>query len=233
VSFTVISSEQFSLYSGNPNGNVDGINAVFTLTYPGTTNGTIVTINGVVQLPTSAYSISGGGYTLTFTEPPAIGDVIDVRVLTTTTQVTALSGTTGYYSVTANNSNVYITTGATTANVTTSWIAGGAEVNSTPNVTITTSGLATSVDNWSSTVYSSAEYTATATIAGTNIREISKVIVVTDGTAAVVNQYANARSAGNSLVAYSATVAGGVAYLQGTATNNNTIVRLHKNYQAI
>ena len=177
VSFTVITSEQFSLYSGNPNGNVDGINTVFTLTYAGTTNGTVVSINGVVQLPTSAYSIGGGGYTLTFTEPPAIGDVIDVRVLTTTSTVTGISGSTGYYSVNATNSNVYITTGATSANVTTSWIAGGAEVNSTPNVTIATSGVATSVDGWSTSSYSSAEYTATATIAGTDIREISKIIV--------------------------------------------------------
>ena len=233
VSFTVVSSEQFSLYSGNPNGNVDGINAVFTLTYAGTTNGTIVTINGVVQLPTSAYSIGGVGYTLTFTEPPAIGDVIDVRVLTTTSQVASLSDATGHYTINTSASNVYITTGATTANVISSWITNGAQVNSTPNVTIATSGVATTVDSFSATVYSSAEYTATATIAGTNIREICKILIVSNGTNVITNQFANTSTAANSLVAYSAQITSGTAYLQGAATNNNTIVRLHKNYQAI
>ena len=233
VSFTVVSSEQFSLYSGNPNGNVDGINAVFTLTYAGTTSGTIVTINGVVQLPTSAYAISGGGLTLTFTEPPAIGDVIDVRVLTTTSQVASLSDATGHYTINTSASNVYITTGATTANVISSWITNGAQVNSTPNVTIATSGVATTVDSFSATVYSSAEYTATATIAGTNIREICKILIVSNGTNVITNQFANTATAANSLVAYSAQITSGTAYLQGAATNNNTIVRLHKNYQAI
>jgi hypothetical protein len=39
-------------------------------------------VNGVVQIPVTAYSVSGT--TLTFTEAPATGDVIDARVLITT-----------------------------------------------------------------------------------------------------------------------------------------------------
>ena len=58
-------------------------------------------------------------------------------------------------------------------------------------------------------------------------------IVAADGATAVTNQFANACTAGNSLVAYSAQVVSGNVYLQGTATNNSTIIRLHKNYQAI
>ena len=60
------------------------------------TAGTIVSINGVVQEPITAYAISGN--TVTFTEAPSSTDVIDFRVFTTTTQVTSVldaAGTTG------------------------------------------------------------------------------------------------------------------------------------------
>jgi hypothetical protein len=58
-----------------------------------TTAATIVAINGVVQIPTTAYSVSGT--TLTFTEAPSAQDNIDVRELTTTTTVTGLQNTAG------------------------------------------------------------------------------------------------------------------------------------------
>jgi hypothetical protein len=47
----------------------------------------------VVQLPTVAYSVTST--TLTFTEAPQPGDVIDVRQITTTTTVTAVSNSPG------------------------------------------------------------------------------------------------------------------------------------------
>jgi hypothetical protein len=53
-----------------------------------------------VQIPTSAYGVSGT--TLTFTEAPASGDLIDVRELTTTTTVTAISNNSGNATVTGN-----------------------------------------------------------------------------------------------------------------------------------
>jgi hypothetical protein len=78
--FTVIGDQQF---------NGDGTTVAFTLNSAQTTNGVIVSINGVLQVPTSAYSVSGT--TLTFTEAPLTGDLIDVRALTTTTTVTSIS----------------------------------------------------------------------------------------------------------------------------------------------
>jgi hypothetical protein len=82
--FTVISDEQF---------NGDGSTVAFTLGSEQTTASCIVSINGVVQLPTVAYSVTST--TLTFTEAPQSGDVIDVRQLTTTTTVTAISNSGG------------------------------------------------------------------------------------------------------------------------------------------
>jgi hypothetical protein len=82
--FTVIADEQF---------NGDGSTVAYTLGSSQTTASCIVSINGVVQIPTIAYSVSGT--TLTFTEAPEPGDIIDVRQLTTTTTVTSISNTGG------------------------------------------------------------------------------------------------------------------------------------------
>jgi hypothetical protein len=78
--FTVIASENFA---------GDDSTVAFTLSDSQTTASCIVSINGVVQLPTTAYSVSTT--TLTFTEAPATGDVIEVRKITTTTTVASLS----------------------------------------------------------------------------------------------------------------------------------------------
>jgi hypothetical protein len=88
TTFTVIADEQF---------NGDGATVAFTLGSTQTTNSCIVSINGVVQIPVTAYSVSGTYPTcvLTFTEAPASGDLIDVRELTTTTTVTSLSNSSG------------------------------------------------------------------------------------------------------------------------------------------
>lgn len=57
----------------------DGSTVAFTLSRASTTAATIVMLNGVVQVPTTAYTVSST--TLTFTEAPASGDVIDIRLL--------------------------------------------------------------------------------------------------------------------------------------------------------
>lgn len=93
TTFTVIADEQF---------NGDGSTVAFTLASEQTTNSCLVSINGVVQIPTSAYSVSTT--TLTFTEAPAAGDLIDVREITTTTSVTAISNNSGNSTITGNTS---------------------------------------------------------------------------------------------------------------------------------
>jgi hypothetical protein len=85
--FTVITTNAF---------NGDGSTVAFTLSSSSTTAGTIVMVNGVVQIPVTAYSVSGT--TLTFTEAPATGDVVDARVLITTATVSSVSSGNGYNS---------------------------------------------------------------------------------------------------------------------------------------
>jgi hypothetical protein len=59
--------------------NGDGSTAVFTLDRDTTTAAALIMINGVVQLPVTAYSVSGN--TLTFAQAPVVSDTIDIRFL--------------------------------------------------------------------------------------------------------------------------------------------------------
>jgi hypothetical protein len=60
----------------------DGSTVTFVLNRTTSTAGTLVMLNGVVQRPVTAYSISPSpGNTLIFTEAPAISDIIDIRYL--------------------------------------------------------------------------------------------------------------------------------------------------------
>ncbi len=67
----------------------DGSTVAYTLSKDATSAGVLVALNGVVQDPGTAYSVSGT--TLTFTEAPANGDNIDVRIMTTTAAVTEIA----------------------------------------------------------------------------------------------------------------------------------------------
>ena len=106
---TVITSRTFSNSSGDIGGNVNGSNTTFTLNANATSSGTLVTINGVMQIPITAYSISGT--TLTFTEAPAVGDVIDTRILATTSTVDFLTSEQGFNQFVANNTSLSFYTG--------------------------------------------------------------------------------------------------------------------------
>lgn len=57
----------------------DGLANTFTLNKTASTASTLVIINGIVQLPVTAYNITGNS--LVFTQPPAVSDTIDVRFL--------------------------------------------------------------------------------------------------------------------------------------------------------
>jgi hypothetical protein len=69
----------------NESFNGDGSTVTFVLNRNTTTAAALVMLNGIVQIPTTAYTVPliGGqpGNVLTFTQAPAVADVIDVRYL--------------------------------------------------------------------------------------------------------------------------------------------------------
>jgi hypothetical protein len=76
---SAITSETFT---GN------GVLTAFTLATTQTTANVFISTNGVVQRPTTAYAVSGT--TLTFTEAPANGDIVEVRKINTLSSVSSL-----------------------------------------------------------------------------------------------------------------------------------------------
>ena len=102
--FTVLASDTFD---------GDDSTTAFTLGAAATTAGVIASINGVVQLPTTAYSVSGT--TLTFTEAPATGDKIEVRRIITTSTVASLESPNGYVQFEAADNGAKIYAGASAA----------------------------------------------------------------------------------------------------------------------
>ena len=228
--FTVIADQQFT---------GTGSQTIFTLSEAQTTNSCIVSINGVVQIPTLAYAVTSGT-TLTFTEAPANGEVIDVRKLTTTTTVTGLSDTSGYVTVDVVTGTGIVLSSATASGQGSRYIiepVNGAMVTTAANVTVASAGTSV-IDNLYANTYSSAKYTITATMSGTNIREINEVLLVHNGSAAsagtvTVLSYGKINTAGNTLVTFGGTATGNIAQLQATTTNANTILRIKRDYQAL
>jgi hypothetical protein len=195
-SFTVIASQTFS---------GDDSTTAFTLSESQTTASCIVSINGVVQLPTTAYSVSGT--TLTFTEAPATGDAIEVRKLTTTTTVAQLADSTSSITVSGSDGVDII-------------------VDQT-GVTVGTS--ATTVDSFATTAYRMAKYVLMAENAAGDDWEAAEAIVVHDGTTATLTVY-GVTATGADTWTYSATISGGNVLLQATAGEASTTVKFQPTY---
>ena len=57
----------------------NGIIDTFVLNRDSTNAAVLVKLNGIVQIPTSSYTVTGNS--LVFTQAPAVSDIIDVRFL--------------------------------------------------------------------------------------------------------------------------------------------------------
>ena len=219
---TVITDEQF---------NGDGTTVNFTLGGSTTTAATIVSINGVLQIPTLAYSITSGT-TLAFTEAPASGDVIDVRRLTTTTTVSGLTSTSGYTAidVSGDSTGIVFKTGTSSAANVAIISPTGAFVNTNANVSVASANTATTIDTMDNTVYRSAKYVVQVTNGASY--QVSEALVITNGTVSTVSEYGTVRTGAN-LGILSATVSGSNTLVQFIAANATNNVRVQKNYNLI
>jgi len=138
----------------------DGSTTAFTLSQSNTTQGVLVSINGVIQIPTTSYTVSGT--TLTLNEAPLSTDIIEARSYTTTSQITSIVNNPA--SVTAySNGNIAI---------------GG---------NITVRGNSTAIGNMSityqptSTTGSALQITSKDTVGGTGYADFLRVTNTTSG----------------------------------------------------
>jgi hypothetical protein len=133
-----------------------------------------------------------------------------------------------------SGSYVYYGTNSTTGSKKlVGWTTAGAEVNYAANVSIASANVASVLDSFSSSTYSSAEYTITGTISGTNTREIAKVLVVTDGTTAYNSVYGVVSTTGSFLTTFTSTVSSGNVNLNVIPSHANMVYRVKKTYQSI
>ena len=219
------STGQFEVYDGSewdaPSATItsqaitpDGIANAFVLSSSTTTNSTIVSINGTIQQPTTAYAVSGN--VITFTETPEATDIIEVRTLGTSVQsINQFSLGSTYIKITDADGPIKVN---------------GEWVTENANVNVATSGVATTIDTFDATLYRTAKYVLQATD-GTDF-ESYECMVTHDGTTAYQTTYAVINS-GNTVGNLSATISSGDVLLQYTSENNDTDVRLAKNYLII
>lgn len=207
--------------------NGNGIANTFTLSSTvSSVNDVIVSVNGTLQQPTTAYTVNGT--LITFAEIPVSGDVIEVRHIS--------SGVVSIDSLALGSSNITIPSAGGAINISTNGNqtlqigTTGAIISTYPNTVIASSGVATNVDVFSTSVYRTAKYIFQANTSSTY--ESCEVLVTHDGSTAYRTVYANI-SSGGSLGNISATLNSTNVLVQYTANGNNTNIRVLKHYVVI
>jgi len=228
---TVITDESFS---GN------GVQTTFTLANTASTNSCIVSINGVLQIPVTAYGITGTA--LTFTEAPAVGDAINVRKLTTTSSITSLASANGYmvFDV-SDSSGIYanITGGVSAPTVRTSVSAEGilSLVNDTKIavrgtvVNIVANATPYTVDSFTQTRYVTAKYIVSAKKDSTNFESYEALVTTDQNNNAYITTYGIVNN-GTTMGILSANVLAGNVQLYYTTNTGmtNANVRVYTTY---
>ena len=221
---TNITSETFS---------GDGTTVNFTLALSMTSASVIVSINGVVQIPGTAYSVSGT--TLTFTEAPETGDTIEVRELVTTTlNQTVIGAEDGsslitydesgdQFSFTLANSAIVLVTSAGL-----DLRSGSAIICGDASASVGTT--ATTVDSFAKADYRVAKYVAQISNSGLGEYQAVELLVVHNGTTATVTEYAEVFTGSASLGSFSATVNGANVEVKFTGANAGNAVKVMPTY---
>jgi hypothetical protein len=204
----------------------DGITTQFTTARESTTAATFIAINGTLQQPTTAYSISGN--VVTFTEAPAPGDVISSRYLALS--VTAgMSSSYGLVTIKALDEGVLITGANNTISANSVLFKSDGTVgwNGTVQTAVDTSPVL--IHTFDAGRYRSAKYVIQVENATADAYEASDVMVIHNGSYAYRTQYnmistfANAAALGSVTAAYAA---GNVnLYYQGITVGNRVKVR--------
>jgi len=217
---TVVTDDQFS---GN------GVQTEFVISRAATTNGTFVTLNGVVQHPSVAYNTFSGNATVVFTEAPAVGDAIDIRTVTLTSEIVGLTAPLGYNTLTAENESIRITLGETTANTRYQFLSDGPLLYSPANLAVGTSQ--TIMDVFDKGVVRSAKYIIN--VKHYNEYESSEVMVLHDGTTAYRTQYNKVFTGNAGLGSVSAAVVGANVYVYYTGTYTDNYVKHKAEYVGV
>ena len=193
----------------------DGSTTTFTLAQNSTTNGTFVSVNGVLQIPTTAYSVSGN--VLTFTEAPISTDIIDARVVAATTTVTGISGSTGGSAAVQANSSVYITGGLAAA----------------VNPTTLTQNTPTTIDTFPTSTYRVAKYVIKVSDSTNGVYSGAELIVAHNGTTATSQVYGVVNTGANALATFSSSISGGNVLVTANTWSSTATATVFQTYMPV
>lgn len=194
----------------------------FTLSQNSTTQGTFVSINGILQQPGESYVVSGN--LLSFiTETPVDTDVIEARALTVNSQVGKIQNgdnlvTAEYQSdatgtvkiIVDSNVQVQVTANTTVIN---NHVVFGTEnyaVSSTPVL----------IDSFDNSIFHMCKYIISAVDATSNQYHAFESLVIHDTSTAVISQYGNV-NIGGEFVTVNASVNSGQTLVYATSSTAN------------
>jgi hypothetical protein len=174
-------------------------------------NDMIVTVDSVIQTPTTNYTVSGN--TVTFTEAPVNGASIEIRTFTT-------GGTTSGSSTVDNAATISANT-AYLSNIISSVYTTGVPVGIT----------ATTIDQFETSKYRTSKYIISATNGSEH--QASEAMIVHNGTIAYIVTYATVYTGVSKLVNFTSSISSGNVLLQGTSLSGTSNVKVQKTYIGI
>jgi hypothetical protein len=199
----------------------------FTLSQISTTGGTLVTINGVIQIPDVAYTVSST--TLTFYEAPLTTDVIEARLIITTSTITSLhvGSSTLYFDSPANNYAITMAVNSVdrmkinVANTTVynDLVVGNnvVAVNSA-NVSLVQNTL-TTISSFPLSSYRTGKYVVSISDFSGSKFESGEILVNHNGTTASATIYGVVTTGGSNFVTFSTLVSGSDVLLQANSSS--------------
>lgn len=213
---TTVTSDTFT---GN------GVQTQFILSQNNTTQGTLVSINGVLQLPTTSYTVSGN--VLTLNESPLSTDIVEARTYAPGSSITGIRNDnsrfyihtdSGLEKITTISNSIIVseTTQANTAIFNTLNLSSGIVAN-VGNIAVNTTTSA--IDNFSPTKYRTAKYVISATNTTNNFYQATDAIVIHNGSTANITILGNVIT-NSQFFTLSANVYGGNVTLWASTTAN-------------
>ena len=207
----------------------DGSTTQFYLSQNNTTTGTLVSINGVIQLPTTSYTVTGN--VITFNEAPLSTDIIEVRqYVPSNTVSTLLNGnaeiTTGYINGVATSQ--FINDGLTALTVDSSKLQLYVPlVINDANTTVSTTTAV--IDSFSPTLYRTAKYLISCENYSSNYFQGAEALVVHNNTYANLTVYGVVATA-TQLFTLSANIYNSNVSLWATTTTNGNTIKVSATY---
>ena len=207
--------------------NPDGTSNVYSLSSNSTTSGVLVSINGTIQQPFTAYSIVSNNQ-IQFTEIPLTTDIIEVRHMA--------QGATTISSLYAGNTSIVLDGVAGNVNLTGNLVvtggifaSGGGSYLKTNQTWFTSSNLvtlnSTVIDTIPATGNSSIQWTTTSIDNATGRYKSSIIAAVNDGANVYYNEYGIVKSNANVAVStFTSNIIAGNVYLWAVGDSTNVTV---------